>query len=47
MELRLLIASTCPPGKGFHVTGTLGLPDGAPVVSTMWRPGDSRDDAGA
>jgi GNAT superfamily N-acetyltransferase len=31
---------------GFHVTGTLGLPEGAPVVSTMWRPGDSRDDAG-
>ena len=31
---------------GFHVTGTLGLPEGAPVVSTMWRPGDLRDDAG-
>lgn len=31
---------------GFHVTGTLGLPEGAPVVSTMWRPGDFRDDAG-
>ncbi len=30
---------------GFHVTGTLGLPEGAPVVSTMWRPGDLRDDA--
>jgi GNAT superfamily N-acetyltransferase len=25
---------------GFHVAGTLGLPEGAPVVSTMWRPGD-------
>jgi len=24
---------------GFHVTGTLGLPEGAPVVNTMWRPG--------
>ena len=22
-----------------------GLPEGAPVVSTMWRPGDLRDDA--
>lgn len=32
---------------GFHVTGTLGLPEGAPVVSTMWRPGDSMDDAGS
>lgn len=31
---------------GFHVTSTLGLPEGAPVVSTMWRPGDLRDDAG-
>jgi GNAT superfamily N-acetyltransferase len=31
---------------GFHVTGALGLPDGAPVVNTMWRPGDLRDDAG-
>ena len=30
---------------GFHVTGTLGLPEGAPVVNTMWRPGDVRDDA--
>lgn len=30
---------------GFHITGTLGLPQGAPVVSTMWRPGDLRDDA--
>jgi GNAT superfamily N-acetyltransferase len=28
---------------GFHVTGTLGLPEGAPVVNTMWRPGDLRD----
>jgi GNAT superfamily N-acetyltransferase len=26
---------------GFQVTGTLGLPEGAPVVSTMWRPGHS------
>jgi hypothetical protein len=31
---------------GFHVTGTLDLPKGAPVVTTMWRPGDLRDDAG-
>jgi GNAT superfamily N-acetyltransferase len=31
---------------GFHVTGALGLPEGAPVVNTMWRPGDLRDDAG-
>jgi GNAT superfamily N-acetyltransferase len=31
---------------GFHVTGTLGLLDGAPVVNTMWRPGDLRVDAG-
>jgi GNAT superfamily N-acetyltransferase len=30
---------------GFHVTGTLGLPAGAPVVNTMWRPDDLRDDA--
>lgn len=29
---------------GFH--GTLDLPKGAPVVNTMWRPGDLRDDAG-
>ena len=29
---------------GFRVTGTLGLTEGAPVVSTMWRPGDPRDD---
>lgn len=28
---------------GFHVTGTLGLPEGAPVVTTMWRPGDLRN----
>jgi GNAT superfamily N-acetyltransferase len=28
---------------GFHVTGALGLPDGAPVVDTMWRPGGSSD----
>jgi GNAT superfamily N-acetyltransferase len=26
---------------GFQVTSTLGLPEGAPVVSTMWRPGHS------
>ena len=25
---------------GFDVTGALGLPEGAPVVSAMWRPGD-------
>ena len=31
---------------GFHITGALGLPEGAPVVHTMWRPGDLRDDAG-
>jgi GNAT superfamily N-acetyltransferase len=31
---------------GFHVTGTLDLPKGAPVVTTMWRPGDLRDAAG-
>lgn len=31
---------------GFHVTGTLGLPEGAPVVNTMWRPGDLTHDAG-
>ena len=31
---------------GFHVTGTLGLPEGAPVVNAMWRRGDLRDDAG-
>ena len=31
---------------GFHITGTLGLPEGAPVVNTMWRPGGLRDDAG-
>jgi hypothetical protein len=31
---------------GFHVTGNLGLPEGAPVVNTMWRPGDLREDAG-
>ncbi|MFZ0168816.1 MAG: GNAT family N-acetyltransferase [Candidatus Dormiibacterota bacterium] len=23
---------------GFHVTGTLGLPEAAPVITTMWRP---------
>jgi GNAT superfamily N-acetyltransferase len=28
---------------GFQVTGTLALPEGAPDVTTMWRPGDSRD----
>lgn len=31
---------------GFHVTGTLGLPEGAPVVNIMWRPGNLRVDAG-
>ena len=31
---------------GFHVSGTLGLPEGAPVVNIMWRPGSTRDDAG-
>jgi GNAT superfamily N-acetyltransferase len=31
---------------GFHVTGTLGLPEGAPDVNTMWRPGGPTDDAG-
>ena len=31
---------------GFHVTGALGLPEGAPIVKTMWRPGDLRGDAG-
>jgi GNAT superfamily N-acetyltransferase len=31
---------------GFHVAATLGLPEGAPVVSTMWRPSDLRDNAG-
>ena len=31
---------------GFHVAATLGLPEGAPVVNTMWRPGGLRDDAG-
>jgi GNAT superfamily N-acetyltransferase len=30
---------------GFHVTGTMGLPEGAPAVSTIWRPGNLRDDA--
>ncbi len=30
---------------GFQVTGTLSLPEGAPVVNTMWRPGDLRDAA--
>lgn len=27
---------------GFHVTGTLGLPEGAPVVNAMWRPANAR-----
>jgi GNAT superfamily N-acetyltransferase len=31
---------------GFRVTGTLDLPEGAPVVNPMWRPGDLRNDAG-
>jgi GNAT superfamily N-acetyltransferase len=32
---------------GFRGTGTLGLPEGAPVVTTMWRPGDVKDNPGA
>jgi GNAT superfamily N-acetyltransferase len=28
---------------GFRITGTLALPEGAPVVTTMWRPGDLRN----
>jgi GNAT superfamily N-acetyltransferase len=31
---------------GFRVTGTLGLPERAPVVTTMWRPGDLGDSSG-
>ncbi len=31
---------------GFHVSGPLDLPEGAPVVSPMWRPGVLREDAG-
>src|SRR6476619_3197544 len=31
---------------GFHVTGTLTLPEGAPVVNTMWRPGVSSVQSG-
>ena len=31
---------------GFHVAATLGLPEAGPVVNTMWRAGDLRDDAG-
>jgi len=31
---------------GFQVTGTLGLPEGAPVVNTMWRPGELSDEGG-
>ena len=27
---------------GFHVTGSLDLPEGAPVVNTMWRPANVR-----
>jgi hypothetical protein len=27
------------PHFGFRVAGTLGLPEGAPVVTAMWRPG--------
>jgi hypothetical protein len=26
---------------GFQLTGALGLPADAPVVNTMWRPGES------
>ena len=29
---------------GFHIAGPLGLPEGAPVVTTMWRPATPRDD---
>ena len=29
---------------GFRIAGPLGLPEGAPVVTTMWRPGDVRGD---
>jgi GNAT superfamily N-acetyltransferase len=29
---------------GFQVTGTLGLPEGAPVVHTMWRPAGLSED---
>jgi len=32
---------------GFHVTSTLGLPEGAPVVNTMWRPGDLKGGTGS
>jgi GNAT superfamily N-acetyltransferase len=32
---------------GFRATGTLALPEGAPVVTTMWRPGDVRNNPGA
>jgi GNAT superfamily N-acetyltransferase len=32
---------------GFHITGTLALPKGAPIVTTMWRPANTRDDARA
>ncbi len=31
---------------GFHVTGSLGLPEGAPVVNTMWRPANVRPASG-
>lgn len=30
---------------GFQVTGTLELPEEAPVLDTMWRPGRAGDDA--
>lgn len=29
---------------GFHVAATLDLPEGAPVVNTMWRPGSTGGD---
>jgi GNAT superfamily N-acetyltransferase len=32
---------------GFRATGTLALPEGAPVVTTMWRPGDVKDNPGS
>jgi GNAT superfamily N-acetyltransferase len=31
---------------GFHVTGSLGLPESAPVVNTMWRPASARPASG-
>jgi len=31
---------------GFQVTGTLDLPNGAPAVTTMWRPGPGSEQTG-